>query len=88
MNVLYSLAGASGWCVVAKRKKKTGLAVLKTTSPAVVTPLRARRAPQVLNIVVQTELVRMRTEPQFIDLVDALVLDPRADDVFGEDVAA
>ena len=40
------------------------------------------------NIVVQAELVRMRTEPHGVDFLFPLVFDPGRDHVVGEDVAA
>src|SRR4051812_26636635 len=41
-----------------------------------------------LNVVVQRELVRMRTQPHGLRLVLPFVVDKRLDQFFGEDVAA
>src|SRR6516225_3065270 len=40
------------------------------------------------DVEIQIKLPRMRTQPDRIDLMLALVLEPRVDDVFGEDVAS
>src|SRR5262249_32021813 len=41
----------------------------------------------VLDVVIERELIRMRTQPDGVDFLLALVPDPGADDVAGEDVA-
>src|SRR6266480_7915633 len=50
-------------------------------------PPRSRDAPAALDIEVQRELPRVRTEPHRVHLVLALVVDPRFDHVRREDVA-
>src|SRR5204862_118122 len=55
--------------------------------PSAPAPPRSRDAFAALNIEVQRELPRVRTEPHRVHLVLALVLDPRLDHVRGEDVA-
>jgi hypothetical protein len=52
--------------------------------------LRAERMlrPFELNVVIEMELVRVRAQPDGVDLLVAFVIQPRFDHVLGEDVAA
>ena len=48
---------------------------------------RGTRRSSGSDVVVQVELVRVRSQPHRVELVEPLVLDPGVDDVLGEDAS-